>query len=167
MDKQIPKIYMTAYKDFKKTAWKLRNVHNVSTRIDFEGPKLILRQRKFKDSDQKDGGFAFTIYKEFIPPVEQPITKAVFAPKEGETASPPIPDFDGIVCFMTDIQGAQDIHEILNVFTPQAKESISRAEIVGKKAAVFYFDCKVSYDNFIKATTDTKFKDKNIKLSIF
>lgn len=167
MDKQIPKIYMAAYKDFKEIAWKLRSVHNVSTRIDFEGPKLILRQRKHKGLGQNDVGFAFSIYKEFIPPVEQPITKAVYSPKVGETASPPIPEFDGIISFMSNIQGAKDIEEILDVYSSQVKENILRAEIVGGKTAVFYFESRVSYDNFIKATVDVKFKDKKIKLTAF
>ena len=167
MDKQIPKIYMSAYKDFKKTAWKLRCVHNVATRIDFEGPKLMLRQRKNKNIGEMDGEFAFSIYKEFIPPVEQPIAKTAYTPKEGETASPPIPRSEGIIGFMADIQGTLDINEILNIFDTQTKEYILKAEIVGKKAAVFHFESKVTFDKFIEATAETLFKERKIKLTHF
>ena len=54
MDKQVPKLYMKEYKEFKTLAWKLRSANNVATRIDFDGPvrnvlfRLIGRVHQFR-----------------------------------------------------------------------------------------------------------------------
>ena len=164
MDKQIPKPYMQKYKEFKNIAWKLRCVHNVATRIDFDGPTLTLRHRKQKEKED-DKEFAFTIHKEYVPPMQPPVTKAAYTPKDGEIASPPLPPVDGTVGIMTNIQGA-DIEEIMNLFNMEEKLQISEATVVNKKSAVFRFESKKSCELLIKNAKEKVLKGNKVKFAL-
>ena len=80
LDKQVPKQYLKKYSEMQTTAWKLRSVHQVITRVDFNGPILTLR---YKSRDSDLGQFSFTIHEEYTPKPEPPKQNPAFTPAPG------------------------------------------------------------------------------------
>lgn len=64
VDKNIPKIYQSKHKEFKRKAWKLKVLYNIQTQIVFDGFKMVLRYKKKDDGVTK---YNYTKYWEWFP----------------------------------------------------------------------------------------------------
>ena len=66
VDKHVPEDYRKKYKEFKETAWQLKQVYNnqIQTQVTFDGHLLVLR---YKNRDQNDSKFSYTIHSEWWP----------------------------------------------------------------------------------------------------
>ena len=68
IEKCLPQRYRQKNKDFRHYGWQLREAANVQTRVVTKGHKLVL---EFKQHDEGDDKFDWTIAKEYFP---QPVS---------------------------------------------------------------------------------------------
>ena len=64
VDKSVPKMYQKKHREFKKLAWKFKNVHDVQTQVIFDSYNLVLRYIKHDDGASK---YNWIIEKEYYP----------------------------------------------------------------------------------------------------
>ena len=72
IEKCLPQCYRQKNKDFRHYGWQLREAANVQTRVVFKGHKLVL---EFKEHDQGDEKYDWTIAKEYFPQPVSPTDK--------------------------------------------------------------------------------------------
>ena len=171
IDKSVPKQYLKKYRDYKSDAWKLRETMNVQTRIDFEGANLVLR---YKNKENLQETFSWTIFEEFTPKPEIPQTRNTFTPSD---KSVPTPIFSkeelrrtviiGGVQEKSEVPDPERIAAVQKMFLPEENESIKTSRKGTRNTFVFIFDSIPSAEKIVQKYNGKVFEGKKISVSSF
>ena len=162
LDKYVPKQYLSKYREYKETSWKLRMAHGVSTRIDFDGAEMVLR---YKRKDGEGLTYSFVIHESYTPKPEQPKPKSAYTPATGSTPTPLLPPpGDELIVIMSGIQGVDKTRdkEIMEFFTEEDRKNIINISRPSNSVATIFL--KQNAKKFVERYNGKDFKEKKISL---
>ena len=148
IDKNVPKRYLAKYRSMKSQAWRLRTAKNVSTKIDFEGPFLVLRYKKKESENVK---YSWIIHDSYLPKAEAP--KSEYTPPEG-TVVTPVLDIKNLVVlsgFKSESEEEEKLAEVRGFFSKADSELLTKCEVKNASTLVLHFsslpnECIKRYD---------------------
>ena len=168
LQKAVPKRYLKKFKEFNSDAWELRQVHDLQTRVEFQGHVLCL---KVKVKDDEDSKYSWSIHKEYVPQPNLSQTAKVKVPVHvpGTLPTPPV-DKDRhasaiIFCNLkSDKSGDELISDFMMVLSAEQQDLVENIRLTNPTTLTVLCRTPSDAKKLAETAKSLKFEKSDVKI---